>query len=232
MLLTRRTNPSKLWPPKGFLDLFLSLFWQETMDVDILLHCVLKAATLLLVPVSSSINTGVQTHIQLWCRIDELLKLRPLIAASHTWKSRVPSVAVWTFCEQLCNLQSTDILYRVTSNLWSEDTLSDILLPMLTFLVSWETCTSIFRLRRLALFLRFPGRVTSKSCPWKLSLMGVTVADGTEEVGVLDLLPVLLGVAATESDSDPSSLVRHKWHYMSIVQWKKAGDVSYFAHWL
>lgn len=37
--------------------------------------------------------------------------------------------------------------------------------------------------------------------------MGVTVAEGTEEVGVLDLLPVLLGVAATESDSDPSSLV-------------------------
>lgn len=35
--------------------------------------------------------------------------------------------------------------------------------------------------------------------------MGVTVADGTDEVGVLDLLPVLLGVAATESDSDPSS---------------------------
>lgn len=37
--------------------------------------------------------------------------------------------------------------------------------------------------------------------------MGVTVAEGTEEVGVLDLLPVLLGVAATESDSDPSSLM-------------------------
>lgn len=36
--------------------------------------------------------------------------------------------------------------------------------------------------------------------------MGVTVAEGTEDVGVLDLLPVLLGVAATESDSDPSSL--------------------------
>lgn len=64
------------------------------MDVDILLHCVLKTATLLLVPVSSSINTGVQTHIQLWCRIDELLKLGPLVAASHAWKSRVPSVAV------------------------------------------------------------------------------------------------------------------------------------------
>lgn len=36
-------------------------------------------------------------------------------------------------------------------------------------------------------------------------MMGVTVAEGTEEVGVLDLLPVLLGVAATESDSEPSS---------------------------
>lgn len=79
---------------------------------------------------------------------------------------------------------------------------------MLTFLVSWETCTSIFRLSRLALFLRFPARVTSKSeCGRKPSLMGVTVAEGTEEVGVLDLLPVLLGVAATESDSDPSSLI-------------------------
>lgn len=38
--------------------------------------------------------------------------------------------------------------------------------------------------------------------------MGVTVAEGTEEVGVLDLLPVLLGVAATESDSEPSSFTR------------------------
>lgn len=37
--------------------------------------------------------------------------------------------------------------------------------------------------------------------------MGVTVAEGTEEVGVLDLLPVLLGVAATELDSEPSSLM-------------------------
>lgn len=37
--------------------------------------------------------------------------------------------------------------------------------------------------------------------------MGVTVAEGTEEVGVLDLLPVLLGVAANESDSDSSSLM-------------------------
>lgn len=78
--------------------------------------------------------------------------------------------------------------------------------PMLTFLVSWQTCTSIFLLSRLALFLRFPGCVTSKSaCGGKPSLIGVTEAEGTEEVGVLDLLPVLLGVAATESDSEPSS---------------------------
>lgn len=84
----------------------------------------------------------------------------------------------------------------------------DIFPPMLTFLVSWETCTSIFRLSRLGFFLRFPARITSKSeFGRKPSLMGVTVAEGTEEVGVLDLLPVLLGVAATESDSDPSSLI-------------------------
>lgn len=37
------------------------------------------------------------------------------------------------------------------------------------------------------------------------SLRGVTVAEGTDEVGVFDLLPVLLGVAATESESEPSS---------------------------
>lgn len=64
----------------------------------------------------------------------------------------------------------------------------------------------MFLLSRLALFLRFPGRVASKSaCGGEPSLMGVTEAEGTEEVGVLDLLAVLLGVAATESDSDPSS---------------------------
>lgn len=74
---------------------------------------------------------------------------------------------------------------------------------MLTFLVSWETCTSMFLLSRLALFLRFPAG--NSPCDGKPSLMGVTEAEGTEEVGVLDLLPVLLGVAATESDSDPSS---------------------------
>ena len=83
--------------------------------------------------------------------------------------------------------------------------------PMLTFRVSWQTCTSMFLLSRLALFLRFPGRASSKSaCGGKPSLMGVTEAEGTDEVGVLDLLPVLLGVAATESDSDPSSFTQSR----------------------
>jgi hypothetical protein len=78
---------------------------------------------------------------------------------------------------------------------------------MLTFLVSWETCTSMFLLRRLALFLpRLTACIGSNSPGGrKPSLRGVTVAEGTEDVGVLDLLPVLLGVAATESDSEPSS---------------------------
>lgn len=49
--------------------------------------------------------------------------------------------------------------------------------------------------------------MSKSDCSRNPSLMGVTVAEGTEEVGVLDLLPVLLGVAATESDSDPSSLM-------------------------
>lgn len=79
---------------------------------------------------------------------------------------------------------------------------------MLTLRVSRVTCTSMFLLSRLALFLRLPERITSSSCGRKPSLMGVTVAEGTEEVGVLDLLPVLLGVAATESDSEPSSFTR------------------------
>jgi len=48
---------------------------------------------------------------------------------------------------------------------------------------------------------------SNSDCGRKPSLTGVTVAEGTEEVGVLDLLPALLGVAATESDSDPSSWV-------------------------
>lgn len=78
---------------------------------------------------------------------------------------------------------------------------------MLTLRVSRVTCTSMFLLSRLALFLRLPERITSSSCGRKPSLMGVTVAEGTEEVGVLDLLPVLLGVAATESDSEPSSFI-------------------------
>lgn len=99
--------------------------------------------------------------------------------------------------------------------------------PMLTFLVSWQTCTSIFLLSRLALFLRFSECIASNSeCGRKPSLMGVTVAEGTDEVGVLDLLPVLLGVAATESDSDPSSFTRRhmgagdKGSILEICSWE------------
>lgn len=62
--------------------------------------------------------------------------------------------------------------------------------------------------------------------------MGVTVAEGTEEVGVLDLLPVLLGVAANESDSDPSSFVgsggmlwghgnQRQKRQMRVMQWSQ-----------
>lgn len=42
---------------------------------------------------------------------------------------------------------------------------------------------------------------------WMLSFNGVTAADGTDDVGVLDLVPVVLGVAAAEDcpDSDISS---------------------------
>ena len=78
---------------------------------------------------------------------------------------------------------------------------------MLTLRVSWETCTSMLRLSLLAPPLRaFPALMASRS-PWagKPSLSGVTEAEGTEDVGVFDLLPALLGVAATESDSEPSS---------------------------
>lgn len=111
---------------------------------------------------------------------------------------------------------------------------------MLTFLVSWQTCTSIFRLSLLALFLRFPARIASNSeCGRKPSLMGVTVAEGTEEVGVLDLLPVLLGVAATESDSDPSSFMysggtrrghgsQRQRHYVSVIQWRKGQNLTFY----
>lgn len=40
-----------------------------------------------------------------------------------------------------------------------------------------------------------------------LSFRGVTAAEGTDDVGVLDLVPVVLGVAAAEDcpDSDISS---------------------------
>lgn len=42
---------------------------------------------------------------------------------------------------------------------------------------------------------------------WMLSFRGVTAAEGTDEVGVLDFVPVVLGVAAAEDcpDSDISS---------------------------
>lgn len=47
-------------------------------------------------------------------------------------------------------------------------------------------------------------------------MRGVALADGTEEVGVLDLLPVLLGVTANESDSEPSS-----WRAWPKGEWGK-----------
>lgn len=42
---------------------------------------------------------------------------------------------------------------------------------------------------------------------WMLSFKGVTAAEGTDDVGVLDLVPAVLGVAAAEDcpDSDISS---------------------------
>lgn len=42
---------------------------------------------LIIVPVPSSIDTWIRTHVQLRGRINDFLKLRPLITASHTWKS-------------------------------------------------------------------------------------------------------------------------------------------------
>lgn len=39
------------------------------------------------VPVSSSVHPGVYTHVQLRSRINDLLKLRPLVTASHTWRN-------------------------------------------------------------------------------------------------------------------------------------------------
>lgn len=55
--------------------------------------------------------------------------------------------------------------------------------------------------------------------------MGVTVAEGTEEVGVLDLLPVLLGVAANESDSDPSSFVGSSGGHV-VRSWEPETEAS------
>lgn len=74
---------------------------------------------------------------------------------------------------------------------------------MLTFLVSCETCTSIFLLSLLALLRLRPRHVSNSPEGTIFSLRGVTVAEGTDEVGVFDLLPVLLG----ESDSEPSSFI-------------------------
>lgn len=67
--------------------------------------------------------------------------------------------------------------------------------------------------------------MSKSECGGKPSLIGVTVADGTEDVGVLDLLPVLLGVAATESDSEPSSLL-HKETCISNIHEGRAVGLS------
>jgi hypothetical protein len=82
-------------------------------------------------------------------------------------------------------------------------------LPMLTFRISWVTWTSMLRLSRFSrarLLFFVPLPQSPKGC--RLSLSGVTAAEGTEDVGVLDLVPVVLGVAAAEDwpDSDISSL--------------------------
>lgn len=75
------------------------------------------------------------------------------------------------------------------------------------------TCTSMFLLRRLGLLVLLPLRTkpdtSQPGMGGKHSLSGVTVAEGTEEVGVLDWVPRLLGVAGTEDwpDSDSSSYV-------------------------
>lgn len=81
-------------------------------------------------------------------------------------------------------------------------------IPMLTFLISCVTWTSMFRLLRFSLALLLLLLVPLYSPRgWMLSFSGVTAAEGTDEVGVLDLVPVVLGVAAAEDcpDSDISS---------------------------
>lgn len=80
--------------------------------------------------------------------------------------------------------------------------------PMLTFRISCVTWTSMWRLWRFSrarLLPLVPVPYSPRGC--RLSLRGVTAADGTEDVGVFDLVPVVLGVAATEDwpDSDISS---------------------------
>lgn len=79
--------------------------------------------------------------------------------------------------------------------------------PMLTLRISCVTCTSMLRLLRFS-----RARLLFLEPPWSPSgcgpsLRGVTAAEGTEDVGVLDLVPVVLGVAAAEDwpDSDISS---------------------------
>lgn len=79
---------------------------------------------------------------------------------------------------------------------------------MLTFLISCVTCTSMFRLLRFSRVLLLLLVVPLYSLMgWMLSFRGVTAAEGTDDVGVLDLVPVVLGVAAAEDcpDSDISS---------------------------
>lgn len=79
---------------------------------------------------------------------------------------------------------------------------------MLTFRISCVTCTSMLRLLRFSR-ARWPcwGPAPRFSRGCRLSCRGVAAAEGTEEVGVLDLVPVVLGVAAAEDwpDSDISS---------------------------
>lgn len=64
----------------------------------------------------------------------------------------------------------------------------------------------LFRFSRALLLLLVVPLVYSLM-GWMLSFRGVTAAEGTDDVGVLDLVPVVLGVAAAEDcpDSDISS---------------------------
>lgn len=64
----------------------------------------------------------------------------------------------------------------------------------------------LFRFSR-ALLLLLVVLLVYSLMGWMLSFRGVTAAEGTDDVGVLDLVPVVLGVAAAEDcpDSDISS---------------------------